>query len=136
MWTWYQSPGVMVGADGLRMPGYSGKDPHKNDPDSEHIPDQGPLPCGFYDMEAPVDTDKHGPYVLWLTPHPENQMFGRSAFGIHGDSIAHPGQASEGCICVPHGARVRMWESGDHLLRVLALEPQVAVAVDPGTEAE
>ena len=126
----------MVGTDSLRTPGYSGKDPHKNDPDSQHIPDQGPIPCGSYAIGAPHDTDKHGPYVLGLTPDPSNDMFGRSGFLIHGDSIANPGQASEGCIILPRAARQRIWDSNDHELRVLSLEPQVKVAVDPGTEAE
>lgn len=33
-----------------------------------------------------------------LTPYVENQMCGRDGFMIHGDSSAHPGEASDGCI--------------------------------------
>lgn len=80
----------------------------------------GPLPVGLYEMQPPVDTPKHGPFVLWLTPHKLNEMFGRSGFGWHGDSIEHPGLASEGCICSPRPLRELAWNSGDRTIQVLA----------------
>jgi hypothetical protein len=40
-------------------------------------------------------------------------MFGRGLFLVHGDSIANPGEASEGCIIMPHGVRVNWLQTGD-----------------------
>jgi hypothetical protein len=45
-------------------------------------------------------------------------MFGRCGFFCHGDSIAHPGHASDGCIIQDLTTRHRMWSSGDHELDV------------------
>jgi hypothetical protein len=39
---------------------------------------------------------------------------------MHGDSIAHPGCASEGCIIMGQKIRQQIWTSGDHQLRVVA----------------
>jgi len=65
-----------------------------------------------------VDTVTHGPYVLPLTPSLNNQMFGRSGFLIHGDSVVNPGTASEGCIILPRAVRQQIWGAGDHVLQV------------------
>lgn len=133
MWTWLQT-GEMIGPDDVRHPGYAGKGQHKNNPKSQQFKDLGPLPCGLYDILSPIDTKTHGPYVLWLKPDPANEMFGRSAFGIHGDSVVNPGGASEGCICLPRIVREAIWKSGDHKLEVKP-RPEVT-PVDPGMEAE
>ena len=61
----------------------------------------------------------HGPYVLPLTPDPENLMYGRDGFLIHGDSITNPGSASEGCIILPRSARTMIAASGDNRLEVV-----------------
>lgn len=81
--------------------------------------DYGPLPRGIYTMQPPEDTPKHGPFVMWLTPDPANEMFGRSGMGWHGDSIEHPGLASLGCICSPRTTRELAWQSNDHRLQVI-----------------
>lgn len=81
--------------------------------------DWGPLPAGIYTMQPPQMTATHGPFVLWLSPDESNEMFGRSEFGIHGDSWEHPGLASEGCICVVRGLRESIWASGDHRIQVI-----------------
>ena len=44
---------------------------------------------------------------------------GRTHFLIHGDSIAHPGDASEGCIALSHAARQAIAISGDTELEVV-----------------
>lgn len=99
MWTYQQATGKILDPNGLVVGfGYSGKGKHKNDPESQSVPNQGPIPEGYYLIGAPHDTLTHGPYVLPLTPDPLNKMFGRSGFLIHGDSIVAPGTASEGCI--------------------------------------
>lgn len=99
--------------------GYSGQPGCKNDASKCAIHNEGPIPPGRYDIGAPIDTVTHGPFVLPLSPHPENEMHGRSGFLIHGDSVAHPGTASEGCIIVPRSVRESVHASGDTLLEVV-----------------
>lgn len=105
--------------DGVKIgEGYSGTPECKNDPDKCSLHDQGPIPPGTYDIGAPVDTVTHGPYVLPLTPHAENEMYGRSGFLIHGDSVIHPGTASRGCIIMPRAVREYVHHSGERTLEV------------------
>jgi hypothetical protein len=72
-----------------------------------------------------LETSLHGPYVIILTPSAETRQrvsdLGRDpdSFRIHGDSIARPGYASQGCIILGHPARFAMWTSLDHELNVL-----------------
>lgn len=127
MWTFVQSLGAIVTPDGEIMTyGYSGALGYKNLPQYQNVAFKGPIPCGVYEIEAPEDTPKHGPYVLQLTPDRENDMFGRSEFLIHGDSVTNPGSASEGCIIAPRFARERIWESDDHRLQVISELPEAA----------
>lgn len=98
--------------------GYSGSPEGKNDPQKEDIPDVGPIPKGVYKIGQPEDTAIHGPYVLRLFAAPENEMYKRDGFLIHGDSVEHPGAASQGCIVLERKLRQQIWESGDHLLVV------------------
>ena len=100
--------------------GYAGAADGKNNPEMQSVHNVGPLPVGLYDIGEPRNTPKHGPFVLPLTPHPENEMYGRSEFLIHGDSIAAPGTASEGCIIMNRIVRNHIAESGDTVLRVVS----------------
>lgn len=119
MWTYEQATGRLL-HDGLCADtGYSGKGDGKNNPAMQDVRGIGPLPKGTYTINAPIDTHTHGPYVMWLIPDPQNDMCGRSAFGIHGDSVVHPGEASEGCMIFPRTVRERVWNSGDHTLEVV-----------------
>jgi hypothetical protein len=121
VWTFVQETGAMLDPKGnLLAAGYSGAPAYKNNPDNEDLKDRGPIPQGTYAIHPPVDTVTHGPFVMWLTPDPANEMYGRSAFGIHGDSVTQPGTASEGCIILPRYARDRIAESGDSLLKVIS----------------
>src|SRR5437773_2706162 len=123
MWTYHQCSGELFAADGeLVGRGYAGCREGKNNPGMEALSNIGPLPTGIYTLRPPINTTLHGPYVLWLEPHRENNMFQRGDFGIHGDSIKKPGTASHGCIIMPRSVRVQMWESGDHQLLVLSGE--------------
>jgi hypothetical protein len=99
--------------------GYSGADTGKNNPDMQDVRDIGPIPQGFYEIEAPIDSSTHGPYAMALVPDVANTMFDRSEFMIHGDGIHNPGHASEGCIILPRFAREQVWQSGDHRLQVV-----------------
>jgi hypothetical protein len=134
MWSYIQSTGELIGPDDVRAQGYSGAGVHKNDPDSQNLVDLGPIPCGVYRIGDPQDTAEHGPFVLPLTPDAANEMFGRAGFLIHGDSIEHPGAASEGCIIMPRLVRDRIYMSGDRHLFVMANPP--SVVPDPGIESE
>jgi hypothetical protein len=105
--------------DKLVAHGYSGAGDGKNNPAKQEVQCVGPIPVGTYTIEAPIDTKTHGPYAMHLTPDPKNEMFGRSAFMIHGDSVVHPGTASEGCIILPRAVREQIWASGDRTLEVI-----------------
>lgn len=119
MWTYRQSTGELLSPCGdVAATGYSGFGEGKNNSALESIPDVGPIPRGEYQIGPPYDSDHHGPFVMSLTPQPANEMFGRSAFLMHGDSIEHPGQASRGCTIMPRPIRERVWSSGDHRLQV------------------
>ena len=120
-WTYHQGSGSLIAADGfLLAKGYSGAEPSgKNTPLMQAIADKGPIPQGTYTMDEPITTTETGPYSIPLIPDPGNEMFGRSNFLIHGDSISDPGCASKGCVILPLFARERIWESGDHSLQVV-----------------
>lgn len=85
--------------------GYSGCGDGKNNPAMQDAADVGPLPCGLYTIELiadangnPIDYEHKKAPVFRLVPDSTNEMFGRSGFLIHGDSIAEPGTASHGCM--------------------------------------
>ena len=122
-WTYKQASGELWHGDPEPVAvGYSGAEPlGKNNPDAQDIPCVGPIPQGNYTITGPPEnTTSHGPFVLQLVPDPANEMFGRSGFLMHGDSIEHPGQASEGCIIMPFNVRQRVWNSSDRDLIVVA----------------
>jgi hypothetical protein len=125
MWTWVQRSGFLYNATGeLVATGYAGSGSGKNNPSKglsrEMVPNVGPVPAGRYFIGPPYDTDTHGPYVLRLTPDAHTEMYRRSGFLIHGDSIKNPGTASKGCIILPKAVRQQIWRSGDHEIRVVA----------------
>jgi hypothetical protein len=122
MWVYVQSTGRLLASDGsLLAIGYAGHEVGKNNPAMQEVHNIGPLPCGGYDICPPVDTETHGPYVLWLKPDPKNVTFGRSGFAIHGERVNGPsGSASDGCIILNREIRVRVWASGNHRLRVVS----------------
>lgn len=120
MWTYGQKSGILIFENQEVAFGYSGNGFYKNDPTSQALCNKGPIPRGMYQMMPPEDTDHHGPYVIRLAPFPENEMHGRAGFLIHGDSKTNPGTASNGCVILPILTRMEMWNSGDHILEVLA----------------
>jgi hypothetical protein len=126
MWTYIQKTGELL-QDGLHVAlGYSGFDDPatgqegKNNPELENVEDVGPIPVGKYFIGSPHDTLTHGPFVLPLTPDAANEMFGRSAFLIHGDSVVDPGTASRGCIIMARKVRTEVAQSGDRQLQVIS----------------
>lgn len=120
-WYYEQATGKIYLPGGAMLAlGYSGNGPGKNNPAMQEVENVGPIPVGSWVMSAPRDTTHHGPYAMPLTPMQDTNTFGRSAFMCHGDSIPHPGEASEGCIVLPRFARQRLWESGVHVIEVIS----------------
>jgi len=124
MWTYEQTKGrISHAGQQVGECGYSGFEDGKNNPALQNAVDCGPIPRGLYKIGQPeyVHTDgPHGPFVLPLAPDPANEMFRRSGFLIHGDSLEHPGGASRGCIILPFSTRETIAQSGDHDLQVVA----------------
>jgi Protein of unknown function (DUF2778) len=123
MWTYEQTSGELFNAAGeLVGTGYSGFDVGKNAPSWQDHHDVGPIPRGLYTIGAPFDVKipgPHGPFVLPLEPDANNEMFGRSGFLCHGDSISHAGSASHGCIIQALPVRRAIAASGDNQLHVV-----------------
>lgn len=120
MWKYEQATGRLYDkAGGLVTAGYSGKGESKNKPEDQNLKGVGPLPRGLYTINVPRNSQTTGPYAMDLTPDAGNEMFGRSAFQIHGDSIKAPGTASSGCIIMPRQTREMIWCSGDHQIEVV-----------------
>lgn len=99
--------------------GEAGQGAGLNNPDMQNAHNIGPLPVGFYKILAPYDHPKLGPITMNLEPFPENEMFGRKDFRIHG--FAAKGPSSEGCICQHKDARQRIVQIrlSDDLLEVV-----------------
>lgn len=100
-----QARGRWTTPEGIIGMGYSGNGQWKNDPAAQTVVGHGPLPRGGYTIGPQHNDPKLGPCVMALTPDAANEMFGRSAFFVHGDSIAHPGDGSDGCIVMPPAFR-------------------------------
>lgn len=102
--TYEQSTGLLRSGDGRVLAQcYSGYQNGKNNPAMQNVIGVGPVPQGGYTLTGPEaagpgETSPHGPYVIRLVPDPENEMYDRAGFLIHGDSIQHPGTASHGCV--------------------------------------
>jgi hypothetical protein len=99
--------------------GYAGNGEGKNNPEMESVHNVGPLPKGKYKIGGPYDSAHTGKFTLPLEPFPENYMFLRSDFKIHGDSISEPGTASNGCIILPRSVREKINNSVDKILKVI-----------------
>lgn len=122
-WTYEISTGRVLDPNRMLLAiGYSGAGSGRNNVNSQEIPNVGPIPEGTYDIGAPQDTEQHGPFVLPLEPYLTNEMYGRSGFLCHGDSLEAPGTASHGCLILPRWARERIWESEDHALQAVAYQ--------------
>lgn len=119
MWTWDQSAGLLTRA-GKSWRGYSGAGRGRNNPSMQAAIGVGPIPQGYWTVIACRNSSNTGPCTLVLAPNAGTDTFGRSEFRVHGDSIAHPGTASHGCIILPRGVRDAIWASGDRALQVVA----------------
>ena len=120
MWTYYQSTGRLEHDGKLIGFGYSGRGEGKNNPEMQSVKNTGPIPQGAYLIGAFFTHPTKGMYVARLTPYPSNEMFGRSGFLLHGDSIRHPGWASEGCPILNRPERILVMQSKDTMWKVVA----------------
>jgi hypothetical protein len=125
MWKYVQRSGELFDSAGhCQGVGYSGIGLGKNNPAQQSVHNVGPIPVGTYTIGLPHNSDTHGPFVLPLTPYSGNEMFGRSGFLIHGDSVINAGMASEGCIIQARATRDAVANSDDTTLQVVSGEDQ------------
>jgi type VI secretion system (T6SS) effector TldE1-like protein len=100
---------------------YSGNGAAMNNPEMQNQKGHGPIPQGMYTIGKFFDDPGgKGPVVADLIPDPENEMYGRSGFMLHGDNPLMNHSASDGCIIACHNTRVEVSMSGDNRLQVIA----------------
>jgi hypothetical protein len=99
--------------------GYAGYGQGKNNPKMQSVHDVGPLPVGKYFIGEPYVSKNTGPFTIPLNPDPANEMFDRSDFKIHGDTIDAPGTASHGCIIMALKFRQAVHTCTDKILNVI-----------------
>jgi hypothetical protein len=97
---------------------YSGRPGFWNDSTNECVKGKGPLPRGTYTIGRAFSHYKTKVYTMRLIPFIENQMCGRDGFMIHGNSTAHPRDASDGCIILNISGRKEIADSSDRILVV------------------
>jgi hypothetical protein len=100
-WTYSQSTGRLTRNNIVAGTGYSGRGAGRNNGDMQRSRGTGPIPQGSYTIGAPFSHSHAGHYTMRLTPQHGTNTFGRNGLMIHGDSVRHPGQASEGCVILP-----------------------------------
>lgn len=117
-WTYRQLTGTLYRDAELIGTGYSGAKQGKNNPALQNLRNIGPVPQGTYTIGPSHNHVSKGTFTMRLIPSGSNQMFGRSGFLIHGDSISSPGTASEGCIILKRDLRQLLALSPDRQLIV------------------
>jgi hypothetical protein len=119
-WRYVQRTGALS-HDGVPIAvGYSGHGDGCNNPDLQAVPNVGPIPAGRYTIGPAFHHPLCGPVSMRLTPAPDDEMFGRSGFLIHGDNAALNHTASDGCIVLDHPRRVMIAASDDRDLVVVS----------------
>lgn len=97
---------------------YTGRPGFKDDSAYECVKNKGPLPRGTYTIGPAFYHKRTKAWTIRLTPYIENQMCGRDGFMIHGESVSHPGEASNGCIILDMSYRKIIADSRDKILVV------------------
>ena len=123
MWTFSSTTGDLTEPEGAVIGhGYAGNGAGVLNPSLEAIPDVGPLPRGSYTIGDFMDRPVVGQFAAPLTPDPENEMYGRSGFFIHGpdeeDALTGTHTSSHGCIVLARSIREQIAASGDTDLQV------------------
>jgi hypothetical protein len=98
------SSGLVIAQGSGVTPPYSGNGDCRDDPDSCHVLNHGPIPPGRYRI-GPAYADLHlGPVVMHLDPDGWDGD-GRTVLRIHGDNSKGDASASDGCLILPRVAR-------------------------------
>jgi hypothetical protein len=100
--------------------GYAGNGPGLNNPGMQDVHNVGPLPVGWYTVGQAYHHPRLGPETMELEPDPENEMFGRSGFAMHGRRFIGDMNASEGCIVLDLPARHIVAMGTDRRLHVVS----------------
>jgi hypothetical protein len=107
-------------AGGWFAGGYSGRGDGLNNPAMQHVVSTGPIPQGWYRIGPLTSSKRTGKNISNLTPLPETNTFGRSAFQLHGDNAKGNRTASSGCIIMAPAKRIALINSNVDLLKVVA----------------
>lgn len=121
MMTFSQSTGHFTKDSVLVAKAYSGNGPGLNNSSMQNVKMHGPLPQGKYTIQLPSSHPKLGPIAMALEPDPDNEMFGRGDFFLHGDNAEMNHTASDGCIILPRDVRIAIAGAvlaGDNQLEV------------------
>lgn len=125
-WIWSQSSGALTNTSTpgqMHGSGYAGHDAGVNNPAMQNVQGKGPLPQGAYTIEPQRDnvtgSGTRLPGSMRLIPDPNNRMYGRGGFLIHGDNGRGNRSASEGCIILDRTTRNLIERSDDRTLRVV-----------------
>jgi hypothetical protein len=123
MYVYQQKTGQWLKDGELIGVGGAGNGPGFNNPLMQSVHDVGPLPRGLYTIQPAEDDAKLGPVAMELIPDPENQMFGRSGFYIHGWSatlgILHSSKGCPMAPCVTRDGIALGVPEGDNRLQVV-----------------
>jgi hypothetical protein len=117
-WQYRQGNGVLSRSQQRIASGYSGAGQGRNNPGMEGMRNVGPIPRGRYTISVAYRHPNKGAIVMRLTPIGHN-AHNRTDFLIHGDSMRHPGNGSQGCIILPRNIREQISHSGDRELEVV-----------------
>ena len=111
--------------NGETIPAHAGRGLGLNNPAAQDQVAVGPLPQGGYTLGPWQDGAAYGPafahlgpFVCRLYPDPDNEMFGRDDFCIHGGNGSNPPTDSEGCIVVGPTVRHAIADAGETHLKV------------------
>lgn len=119
MWVYQQSTGILQHDGDFIAEGYSGHGAGVNNPALESTPNTGPIPAGQWKIGRDFTHPTKGQICMRLSPE-GHDAHGRAGFLIHGDNKAMNRTASHGCIILPRVTRVRIANSGDSDLLVVA----------------
>lgn len=112
--------------DNYKGIGYSGYGTlYHNDPLKASEKALGPIPPGKWHIGPAYKHASLGPLTMNLDPYPETEVFGRSAFRIHGDnSTPDPYDGSRGCIILNRLLRTDIAASESKELLVINQESE------------
>lgn len=118
-WAYKQSTGELTLNGAFEGTGYSGTGAGRNNPAEQEVHDIGPIPQGSYTIGPAYDeVPGLGPCVMHLDPIEGTNVFGRTAFRIHGDNARD--DASHGCVILGPSIRHLIAASVDKILVVVA----------------